>query len=217
MFTMRNDKWGVFFPSIATMVVLHLSSVVLGTIFPLLFSQRVIVYFSVVLFLIFGILMLYDAYTLEEKNAQEKITELQEELNKEKNPELKEKLVDAREMKEVASPDTAPQKEIIKEDFTVKVEDSVSSNAKGSSKKEDDGLFSCFFTNPYLHLILLLFVGECGDRTQIAAIVLTATHSAWGVAVGGSVVSLFKTKTIGNGCLCSLCSGLWSFSGRQDQ
>ncbi len=184
------------------MVILHLSSVVLGTIFPLLFSQSVIVYFSVVLFLVFGILMLYDAYTLEEKNAADKINELEEELdekNKEKKDSMKEKLVESKEMKEVSkkdfTPGTAPNEGAQKGEFSVKVEKPVNESPKGKSalkadekKDEEEGLCSCFFTNPYMHLILLLFLGECGDRTQIAAIVMTATHSAWGVAAGGSIV-----------------------------
>ena len=188
---MKHDKCKVFFPAVITMVLLHLSSVVLGTIFPLLFSQKVIIYFSVILFFVFGVLMLYDAYNLEEKNTEEKMNELQEELEnegKEKNG-LSEKLVESKELKEVSvqgkareiSPGTAPHEEApSKETFTKK--------ATTEEKPSEGGFFASFIANPYFHLVILLFVGECGDRTQIAAIVLTATHNAWGVAAGGSLV-----------------------------
>jgi putative Ca2+/H+ antiporter (TMEM165/GDT1 family) len=169
---MRHDKWKCFFPAITTMVGLHLSSVALGMVFPLLFSQKVIIYFSVVLFIFFGAMMLWDAYKLEPEEAGEKIKNLEEELIKgkdaesgdgNKHGEAKDKLV------------TNPDKNLPEEN------------------KAPEGMCSCFLTNPYLHLILLLFVGECGDRTQIAAIVLTATHSAWGVAVGGSIVLMYES------------------------
>ena len=39
-----------------------------------------------------------------------------------------------------------------------------------------------------MHLVVLLFLADWGDRCQISAIVLTATHNAWGVAAGGAFV-----------------------------
>lgn len=50
--------------------------------------------------------------------------------------------------------------------------------------------------NPYLQLIGLLFMGECGDRTQLAAIALTVTHSPLGVAIGGAIVSKDHINTM---------------------
>ena len=186
MFTMQHDKWKVFIPAVSTMVVLHLSSVVLGAIFPLLFSQRFIINFSVILFLLFGILMLYDGYTLEEKNTQEKINDLEEELSKKnENPELKQSLLQSKEEKEMIN---TPNEILIKSNSSspIKVE------GPNETINTNSGFFENMIKNPYLHLIVLLFVGECGDRTQIAAIVLTATHNVWGIAIGGSLVFLLN-------------------------
>lgn len=174
MYTMRHDKRKVLLPAVITMVVLHLSSVVLGTIFPLLFSQRLIVNFSVVLFLVFGVLMLYDAYRLEEKSSREKVNELEEELVKE-NPAA-------------AEPLASPGKEASSAQPQIVVTEPAEESDSSYEINPSNGLFTNLLKSPYAHLVLLLFVGECGDRTQIAAIVLTATHSAWGVAVGGSLV-----------------------------
>lgn len=87
LFTMRNDKWKVFFPAIFTMAGLHLMSVAFGTIFPLLFSRNTIVYFSVALFLFFGVMMLYDSYHLEPKSSEEKIGEMEDDLIEKKDAE----------------------------------------------------------------------------------------------------------------------------------
>ena len=77
LFTMKNDKWKVFFPAIFTMAGLHVMSVAFGTLFPLLFSRNTIVYFSIVLFLFFGVMMLYEAYHLQPKTSEEKIGEME--------------------------------------------------------------------------------------------------------------------------------------------
>lgn len=189
MFTMRHDKRVVFVPAIITMVFMHLSSVALGTVFPLLFDQKVIIYFSVVLFLFFGVAMLYDAYNLEEKSATEKLQELEEELQKEKeNPELTEKLVDSKELKEVTVKKPEDQVPIPSDKPKSPAKSSLEDKNSPKKPTEEEGFFTSIAKSAGFQLMLLLFVGECGDRTQIAAIVLTATHNAWGVAIGGSFV-----------------------------
>ena len=77
---MKHDKWKVFIPAIFTMMGMHILSVGIGTIFPLLFSRNSIVYFSVFLFILFGIMMIYEAYHLKPKSAEEKVKELQNDL-----------------------------------------------------------------------------------------------------------------------------------------
>eukprot|EP00826_Nyctotherus_ovalis_P065086 TRINITY_DN9559_c0_g1_i7.p1 TRINITY_DN9559_c0_g1~~TRINITY_DN9559_c0_g1_i7.p1 ORF type:complete len:301 (+),score=73.38 TRINITY_DN9559_c0_g1_i7:220-1122(+) len=157
LFTMKHDKWKVFIPAIFTMMGMHIISVGFGTLFPLLFSRNTIVYFSVFLFLFFGIMMIYEAYHMQPKTAEEKVEEIQNDLLAKNDPETNGRIV------------TTPEGELPME------------------KKEESKYFC---TNPYLHLVVLLFLADWGDRCQIAAIVLTATHNAWGVAVGGALVRL---------------------------
>eukprot|EP00826_Nyctotherus_ovalis_P065083 TRINITY_DN9559_c0_g1_i11.p2 TRINITY_DN9559_c0_g1~~TRINITY_DN9559_c0_g1_i11.p2 ORF type:complete len:204 (+),score=49.45 TRINITY_DN9559_c0_g1_i11:679-1290(+) len=154
LFTMKHDKWKVFIPAIFTMMGMHIISVGFGTLFPLLFSRNTIVYFSVFLFLFFGIMMIYEAYHMQPKTAEEKVEEIQNDLLAKNDPETNGRIV------------TTPEGELPME------------------KKEESKYFC---TNPYLHLVVLLFLADWGDRCQIAAIVLTATHNAWGVAVGGAL------------------------------
>ena len=155
---MKHDRCKVFFPAIATMAGLHLMSVAFGTLFPLLFSRNSIVYFSILLFLFFGIMMLYEAYYLEVKKSEDKVKELEVTLlNKPESPQ---------DTVATASPTVASDPEHVKKDA-------------GSQ---------LFCANPYLHLVVILFLADWGDRCQISAIVLTATHNVWGVAAGGAIV-----------------------------
>jgi putative Ca2+/H+ antiporter (TMEM165/GDT1 family) len=156
---MKHDRCKVFFPAIATMAGLHLMSVAFGTLFPLLFSRNAIVYFSIILFIVFGVMMLYEAYYVEVKKSEDKVKELEDTLlNKPESPQ-----------------DTISTSAAI-----------VASNPE--HQKKDAGT-QLFCANPYLHLVVLLFLADWGDRCQISAIVLTATHNVWGVAAGGAIVT----------------------------
>lgn len=171
LFTMKHDKWKVFIPAIFTMMGMHILSVGFGTLFPLLFSRNTIVYFSVFLFFFFGVMMLYEAYHLQPKTAEEKVEEIQNDLLSKKDPEANVNVEATLETpngngKAIANPE----------------------NQLSIEKTKEEGKYFC--TNPYLHLVVLLFLADWGDRCQIAAIVLTATHNAWGVAVGGALVNL---------------------------
>lgn len=167
LFTMKHDKWKVFIPATLTMMAMHIISVGFGTIFPMLFSRNSIVYFSVFLFLFFGIMMIYEAYHLQPKTAEEKVEEIQNDLLANKDPETN---------KQTITPTAGEGKLVVPE------------GELSMEKTEEKPKYFC--TNPYLHLVVLLFLADWGDRCQIAAIVLTATHNAWGVAVGGALVSL---------------------------
>ena len=105
-------------------------------------------------------MMIYEAYHLEPKTAEEKVEELNKDLMASKDPESGDNVASGRL---VDTPDEKLPME---------------------KKPEND----YFCTNPYLHLVVLLFLADWGDRCQISAIVLTATHNVWGVAVGGALV-----------------------------
>jgi putative Ca2+/H+ antiporter (TMEM165/GDT1 family) len=172
LFTMKHDKWKVFIPATITMMTMHIISVGFGTLFPLLFSRNTIVYFSVFLFLFFGIMMIYEAYHLQPKTAEEKVEEIQSNLLARNDPESN---------KVKAETNAIEATERNNKQLT-KAADSELSMEKAKNETK------YFCTNPYLHLVVLLFLADWGDRCQIAAIVLTATHNTWGVAVGGALV-----------------------------
>lgn len=173
LFTMKHDKWKVFFPALVTMMGMHLISVSLGLVFPLFFSRSIIVYFSIALFFFFGIMMIYEAYHMPSTSAEEKIQILENDLHNGSDPEAAEKT-------------TAPGDKIDEESKTLENTNEVVSADETEAKDK------YFCTNPYLHLVVLLFFTEWGDRSQISAIVLTATQNIWGVAVGGALVLLFN-------------------------
>ena len=177
---MKHDRCKVFFPAIATMAGLHLMSVAFGTLFPLLFSRNDIVYFSIILFLFFGVMMLYEAYYLEVKDVNIKVNELGEALLSQPK---------GSENKSATAP--TPNPRAISKAFTTVVTDAdAQAYTEAVTQKKEAGTGSQLYcTNPYLHLVVLLFLADWGDRCQISAIVLTATHNVWGVAAGGAIVT----------------------------
>jgi len=179
LFTMKHDKWKVFIPAIFTMVGMHVISVGFGTSFPLLFSRNTIVYFSV--FLFFGVMMIYEAYNMQSKLAEEKVMELQSDLLAEKTSELRE--IESKGILKESS-------DIIKSiDSTTDSPELTAINTENEKlSMEGENAKNKIYNNPYIHLVLLLFLAGWGDRCQISAIELTATRNAWGVAVGGGLV-----------------------------
>jgi len=195
LFTMKHDKCKVFFPAIVTMMSMHLMSVGFGTIFPLLFSQNSIVYFSVFLFLFFGVMMIYEAYHLEPKTAEEKVQEIQKDLLDKKDPE-KEGVEEHKspDPKAASEPSESIPNSPNPKGLLVPPSNGLGTAASSPMKQETllsmekvkEATYYC--SNPYLHLVVLLFLADWGDRCQISAIVLTATHNVWGVALGGAIV-----------------------------
>lgn len=187
LFTMKHDRCKVFFPAIVTMMGMHVISVGFGTLFPLLFSQNTIVYFSVVLFLFFGVMMIYEAYHLQPKKAEDKISELESGLMAQKDPEAAGSPVVA----PITNPehkDQTPHAPTLNEISTVPGASKAPEPEQQLPVEKKESQAKYFCTNPYLHLVVLLFLADWGDRCQISAIVLTATHNAFGVAVGGALV-----------------------------
>lgn len=121
----------------------------------------------------------------EEKNAQEKVKELEEELMKDQPSDGK-----TSELKDVEKSPGATN---------IKPSSGNSPASASTSKPKEEGNSKALCSNPYLQLVVLLFMGECGDRTQLAAIALTVTHNPWGIAVGGALVRKNETNWVGNG------------------
>ena len=155
LFTMKHDKWKVFIPAIFTMMGMHVMSVGFGTIFPLLFSRNTIVYFSIFLFLFFGVMMIYEAYHLEPKSANEKVKELEDDLMEQEDPEAEAVNMELTEntntLKNVPSSLTKPPSTIDKPDQNLPME-----------HKENAKSYLC--KNPYLQLVVLLFLADWGNR-----------------------------------------------------
>jgi len=209
LFTMKHDKCKVFFPAIVTMIGLHLMSVGFGTILKSILPLSVIVIFSILLFIFFGLLMLYEAYSLKSRSSEEKIAELEKGLLEQKDPEagtaassnvLPKLCTDAnaeasnvdRSSGEEKSPSIMQQHYLMGD-----ISRAASTNPATPMKmalettlpieqKKTESKFFC--ANPYLQLVMLLFLADWGDRCQISAVTLTTMYNVWGVALGGSIV-----------------------------
>lgn len=216
LFTMKHDRCKVFVPAICTMVSMHLLSVCFGTVIQLLVPQNAIVYFSVFLFLFFGIWMIYEAYHLHPKNSEEKVAELEHTLlNKpvaaDAACKASSSVPSVDDPEAVAGSSTLSPSKKVEPRLEMTPGTSPQSPSKMSLLPEEEKklqeqeaakqnkLFCC--TNPYLHLVVLLFLADWGDRCQISAIVLTASYNIYGVALGGAMVRVAERSSLGHGHL----------------
>ena len=111
--------------------------------------------------------MLWEAYHLQPKNVKDKLDELSEGI-------LHQKASDIEAGEGINAASTIPP--------TPEARAKILDIEKEEKEKQ-------FCENPYLHLVVLLFLADWGDRCQISAIVLTATYNVWGVAAGGALVT----------------------------
>ena len=171
IYASRYNKWKVMVSATITMVSLHLASVCIGKVIATLIPRLYIIIFGSLLFVVFGVLMLWEAYHMEDVSIEEKVKEAEEEIAEKTDKKIEK----PNELKEPLKP--AP---------TANEEDVEAAPQPTSPKKveEDKG----FFASPYFQLVVMMFFGEWGDRSQIGAVSLTASNNAWGVAAGGSVV-----------------------------
>ena len=79
LFTMKHDRCKVFLPAILTMMGMHLISVAFGSILTSLVNADFVIVCSILIFFIFGIMMIREASRLQVRSAKEKIEELDSE------------------------------------------------------------------------------------------------------------------------------------------
>ena len=81
LFTMKHDRCKVFLPAILTMMGMHLISVAFGTILTSMVNAEFVIICSILIFLIFGLMMIREAAHLQVRSAKEKIEELDSEFS----------------------------------------------------------------------------------------------------------------------------------------
>lgn len=158
--SMRNSRLTVFLGALSALICMTVLSTMMGLILPSVLPKQYTHILGGILFLYFGIKLIYDSRSMEDKVSDE-LEEVEEELlltNKKKETEKA----------DVEESDVELQKH--QESYNAK------ERAKGTSSKSRNILLQAF---------LLTFLAEWGDRSQIATIALAAAKNPYGVTVGG--------------------------------
>lgn len=162
--SMQHPRMIVFAGAISALVFMTILSTMLGfaaTIIPRAYTF----YASTVLFVVFGLKMLYDGWRMKADEAQEEYREVQDSL-KEREEQLERNLV--------------PQND-------------VETGGGGGGELAQQlpwkmrllSVLTTIFSVIFIEAFILTFLAEWGDRSQLATIILATSENLWGVNLGG--------------------------------
>ncbi|KAJ1310684.1 hypothetical protein OPQ81_009210 [Rhizoctonia solani] len=164
---MRHPRLIVFSGAFGALVVMSGLSAAMGHLLPTLISRRWTTLAAAGLFLVFGVKMLLEAREMQagQDKIQEELKEVEEELD------AAEGNIPLRNMEEGERNPDEP------EPLTPAAKDS--SLAQGAKN-----LFGMCLGPVFVQTFILTFLGEWGDRSQIATIALGAAHNVYIITIG---------------------------------
>ena len=204
LMAMKHPHLLVFSAAFSALVVMTVLSAVFGHAVPTLIPERLTHLAAAVLFLLFGAKMLREGYSIKpEASVSEEMKEVEMEL--EEQEEMARKLGPRRSSvtpymlesgrthksrtnsRLPAPPDSPPSSP-----------DSRSPSPSRASKLKNvmagiHNLFSLLLSPAWVQTFVMTFLGEWGDRSQIATIVMAAGQDYWWVTAGAVVGHGFCT------------------------
>ncbi|EGW33038.1 uncharacterized protein SPAPADRAFT_60355 [Spathaspora passalidarum NRRL Y-27907] len=178
LMAMRNSRLVVFSAAFSSLAVMTVLSGIVGHALPTLISQRLTQFLASVLFVVFGIKLLKEGLAMsKDLGVEEELAEVEEEIATSK---LNHQLNDIEGGGNVSS---ATKNKAWYAEFGQQVED----------------LASFVLSPVFIQVFVMTFLGEWGDRSQIATIAMAAGSEYWLVIMGA---------IIGHGlCTAAACIG----------
>lgn len=199
LMAMKHPRLLVFSAAFSALIAMTILSAVLGHAVPTLLPKRFTSFLAAVLFLVFGAKMLREGYTISpEEGVSEEMKEVE--------MELEEKEQMARKMGRRRSPSITPYMLESGRTVTRKTRPTTRLPAPPDSPSSSDSrspspsrhlrlnnamagvnnLFSLLLSPAWVQTFIMTFLGEWGDRSQIATIAMAAGQDYWWVT-GGAV------------------------------
>lgn len=204
LMAMKHDRIVVFTAAFGALLVMTVLSAGLGQVVPNLISKRFTSFAAAILFLVFGAKLLREGMQMDpSEGVTEEMHEVEQELA-EKEKELGQRGPHALEMgingrasrskSRFASPPRSPSQSPSRGPSSGV--ESIKSALQGASN-----LFSLLLSPAWVQTFVMTFLGEWGDRSQIATIAMAAGDDYWGVTLGALVGH-------------SICTGIAVIGGR---
>lgn len=169
--SMKHHYAVVFAGATTALVCMTVLSVIVGATLPQLIDHTYTVYLAIVLFLFFGIRMIYEAF--------------------ESKPEEETSSLDDLELKCDEAESTQEKDRCNSDDRRL-----MGRTLRGSSGAESKTLLPSFLVrlgvyrycnSVFIQIVYLVFLAEWGDRSQLATIAMAASRDALGAAIGASL------------------------------
>jgi len=175
---MRHPRGVVFAGAFGSLVVMSCLSAAMGHILPALIPRKWTQAAAAVLFIVFGLKMLHEGRGMKagSDHIQEELKEVEEELEEE---EAKLDGTGARG----ENGEVIPLEALESGSRRIGKKREKSSNVREGARN----FFSLLFGPVFVQAFVLTFLGEWGDRSQIATIALSAAHNLYVVALGTSL------------------------------
>jgi len=212
LMAMKHDRWVVFTAAFSALITMTVLSAVLGHAVPTLIPKRITNFLAAGLFLVFGLRLLREGLAMSpDEGVSAEMQEVEQELEEKENLARKQ----GRRRSSV-SPYTlemglGSRKSRSKSRFPTPPR-SPSSSPEGRSPSPRQGgivefvsglnnLLSLLLSPAWVQTFIMTFLGEWGDRSQIATIAMAAGQDYWWVTLGA---------ILGHAC----CTGVAVIGGR---
>ncbi|CAD6893119.1 unnamed protein product [Tilletia controversa] len=185
---MRQARHTVFLGAFSSLAVMSVLSALLGVMFPALLPKALTTFLASVLFFVFGARMLYDGLKMTGEEMGEEWQEAQKEIDEEEH-EMNPVAAMEHELDDMEGGEARPVR--------------AAKARKGHSIRDGaKNLCGLLFSPTFAQAFILTFLGEWGDRSQIATIALAAAHNVVLVSFG---------TIAGHACCTTLAilSGSW--------
>ena len=190
---MRHPKLVVFSGAFASLAVMSILSALLGVMFPSLLPKSLTNLMAAGLFFVFGLKMVKDGMQMTGEEIQEEWEEAEREIDEEDG--------NTHELDHLEQGRTAPDQPLPSKPSAA-TGGGASKGMSNSIKEGAKNLMGLCFSPIFAQAFILTFLGEWGDRSQIATIALAAAHNVTLVCIG---------TIVGHACCTSLAvvCGSW--------
>ncbi|KAI5955925.1 GDT1 [Candida jiufengensis] len=182
LMAMRNSRIIVFSSAFSSLVVMTILSGIVGHALPSLISQRITQFLASILFVVFGFKLLKEGLSMsKDLGVEEELAEVEEEIASSKiNSQLN-------DIEGGRSSQPQVQSQLNTKQWINEIGQQI------------QNLASFVFTPVWIQVFVMTFLGEWGDRSQIATIAMAAGSEYWFVILGA---------IIGHGlCTAAACIG----------
>jgi putative Ca2+/H+ antiporter (TMEM165/GDT1 family) len=191
LMAMKHDRMVVFSAAATALVVMTVLSAILGHAIPTLIPKRVTSVLAAMLFFIFGAKLLREGLAMSpDEGVTEELHEVERELaEKEKDAYALEMGIGNRKSRSAGrfpapprSPSNSPSRS-----------PSPSRRSMASFFHGLENLVGLLLTPAWVQTFVMTFLGEWGDRSQIATIAMAAGQDYWWVTLGATVGHIMCT------------------------